>query len=152
MTCNSLHYGYNIQEYTLWIDLVQGAPVETALYGRKIRSFKGGWIYAAQEVDTPLVKIGYTWEHTPMRRLMSLWRQYKVPISFVALVYVPRAVFTLEHRVHAFLAPYRIEGEWFYLHMNQAKLEAIIRELTPALTAQVKLDKSWLRFGPFEPP
>jgi hypothetical protein len=103
-----------------------------------------GWIYAAQEVGTPLVKIGFTWWHTPQKRLMELWYQYHVPLSFVALVFVPTAVCMLERHLHRRLASARIEHEWFYLPMNQATLEALVAELTPAITAQVAAQQAYL--------
>jgi hypothetical protein len=107
-----------------------------------ISSFKGGWIYAAQEVETPLVKIGFTWGVMPMRRLLLLWREAGAPVYFVGLVRVASAVCAMERRVHAYLAPYRIHGEWFYLHMNQSTLEAIVTTLRPDHLRQVATDKA----------
>jgi Meiotically up-regulated gene 113 len=86
-----------------------------------------GWIYAAREDGTPLVKIGYTLNLVPYR-LQTLHRQYKTPFTLLAASYVPRYTCRVEHRIHSMLAPQRITGEWFYLHMSQQMLDTLVAQ------------------------
>jgi hypothetical protein len=46
----------------------------------------------------------------------------------VAAVKVAQGTRSLEQCLHKVLKPQRIKGEWFYLHMDQATLEALIQE------------------------
>jgi Meiotically up-regulated gene 113 len=75
----------------------------------------GGYIYAVQEVGTPLVKIGATRQPMAMR-LGELRAQYHVPLALIAAVPVTAYTFIVERRVHEQLATSRIQGEWFYLY------------------------------------
>ena len=52
------------------------------------------WIYAAQEVDAPLVKIGCT-RHVPSR-LTQLEAKFHTRLTLVAAVPVARCAFTVE--------------------------------------------------------
>ncbi len=98
-----------------------------------------GWIYAAQEEGTPLVKIGYTFYNDPCERLGTLRTSFKVPLSFVGLVYIAAGIEPMEQAIHARLASSRIEGEWFYLSINQAFLESVVRELLPFVAKALHL-------------
>ena len=86
---------------------------------RRLYRDSGGWIYAVQEDGDPLVKIGFTYA-TPHKRLGGLRREYR-------LNDLP---YFIEQWVHHLLLPQWIQGEWFYLHMNQAILETLVQEVT----------------------
>lgn len=83
-----------------------------------------GWIYAIYEDETPLVKIGYTQLGT-LERLKTLAYDNQQGMTLVGSVFVSHDVGKIERCVHRFLSQQRIEGEWFYLHINQAILEKI---------------------------
>lgn len=106
-------------------------------YRNWIMSKAGGWIYAVQEEGTPLVKIGYTGAARPEKRFRELSNYFHVSLSPVAMVKVPRYGRAMERLVHTALAAARIEGEWFYVSMNQALLEALITNALPALDARL---------------
>jgi hypothetical protein len=89
-------------------------------------SGEGGWIYAAQEAESPLVKIGYS-GYYPTRRLKELAYQFRTTFTLIAAVEVPWWTQKIELNVHRLLATERIEGEWFYLHITQASLETLVK-------------------------
>jgi hypothetical protein len=102
---------------------------------------RDGWVYAAREDDAPLVKLGFTRLH-PSARIQRLRYQYHAPITLLGAVHLNRLALYMERALHKTLAPYRIEGEWFYLHMNQAILEALVQHVMPAVLAQVEADEA----------
>ena len=101
---------------------------KAAKVGRK----GAGWVYAAREVGTPLVKIGYT-HKTPQQRVMALRHQFHTQFVLVAAVWVSRAAYFMEQFIHEALKPQRIEKEFFYCHMNQAIFESIIDDVVQTL-------------------
>ena len=99
----------------------------------------GGWIYAAREADAPLVKIGCT--TVVSHRLYALERQWHTRLTCVAAVAVGTALFKVERRIHDILRAQRIQGEWFYLHMNQQALEALVTRAQVMVTRRMSIDK-----------
>ena len=95
-------------------------------------SSKDGWVYAVYEQGTPLVKIGHTGLRV-QKRLAILSTQYRVPLELAAAVWIPTHVHRVEHALHKYLASSRIQGEWFYLYMNQMILEDLIGKVLPWL-------------------
>jgi hypothetical protein len=94
--------------------------VPTTHEHRREMGDKSGWIYAAQEDGTPMVKIGCTEKRGIGSRMSSLASSIGHSLTIVGAVYVGGHVFQVEHLVHIALHAQRIEGEWFYLHMNRA--------------------------------
>jgi hypothetical protein len=94
-----------------------------------------GWIYAAQEDQTPLVKIGCTTE-APLRRLDGLRLQFRVPLTLIAAVLVRPWPFRIERYVHQLLKAEHIEGEWFYGYMTQQRLEDLAAQAIARLEGQ----------------
>jgi Meiotically up-regulated gene 113 len=96
-----------------------------------IRRYRGshgpdGWIYAAREAQTPLVKIGCA-RYDIARRLTLLATTEKVALTLLGKVYVRNyRIFAVEWLIHDTLQAQRIQGEWFYLHMTQAWLEQLV--------------------------
>jgi len=89
---------------------------------------KDGYVYAVYEEGTPLVKIG----HTGLRlqdRLASIRSQYHVSLWIAGSVWIPKHVHRVEHALHRYFASSRIEGEWFYLHINQNILESLVEKI-----------------------
>jgi hypothetical protein len=84
----------------------------------------GGWIYAAQEDGTPLVKIGCS--TNLKKRLAELRCQFRTPMTLIAAAQVECCALGIERLVHTSLAAARIEREWFYLSVNQALLERLV--------------------------
>jgi hypothetical protein len=84
----------------------------------------GGWIYAAQEEGTPLVKIGCTC-YSPLERLYALHLEFRVPLTLLAAVVVHTTPYTIESCVHRLLAAEHITQEWFYGYMTQQRLERL---------------------------
>lgn len=96
-----------------------------------------GWVYAVQEDGTPLVKIGHTGCANLRTRWQLLQYQFRVPMTIVAGVCLPSMHYAMEQAIHTHLAPFCIQSEWFYLHMNQRRLEALVEERMPyALASQ----------------
>ena len=91
----------------------------------------GGWIYAAREEGTPLVKIGCTTDLK--QRLGHLRWEYHANMALLASVAVPCCALGIERRIHQRLASARIEGEWFYCHMSIARLEELALHARTAL-------------------
>jgi hypothetical protein len=86
----------------------------------------GGWIYAAREAQTPLVKIGCT-RYDIARRLALLASSEQVMLTLVGEVHVQNyRIFAIEWLIHDTLQAQRIHGEWFYLHMTQPWLEQLV--------------------------
>jgi len=75
--------------------------------GDSISGFKG-YVYFVTDPGSDLVKIGYS--KNPWARLSELRRTYGVALSVVATV---KTVEKSETTVHAALAEFRHEGEWF---------------------------------------
>jgi T5orf172 domain len=87
----------------------------------------GGWIYAAREGKTPLVKIGVT--ACVEARMKTLRSQFGCPFTLLGAVQVTyRYPWTVEFKVHRLLRAQHIEREWFYLHMDQQWLESLVRQ------------------------
>jgi hypothetical protein len=86
-----------------------------------------GWIYAAREEGSPLIKIGYTQNHVRYR-IQGLRREFKAAVILIAATHVRDYVYQVERRVHTLLAAQRITGEWFYLHMSQQALDALVAQ------------------------
>jgi hypothetical protein len=84
---------------------------------------RDGWIYAAQEEGTPLVKIGYSRE--VQERIAALKTELRARHALIAAVYVKRLALQVERRIHRHLAAQHIAHEWFYLSMNQQRLESL---------------------------
>ena len=84
---------------------------------------RDGWIYAAQEDGTPLVKIGYSRE--VQARLAILKTELRARHTLIGAVYVKRVALQVERRIHQDLIAQHIEREWFYLHMSQERLERL---------------------------
>ena len=99
----------------------------------------GGWIYAAKEADAPLVKIGCT--TVVSLRLRALERQWHTRLTCVAAVSVGTALFQVERRIHDLLRAHQIQGEWFYLHMSQQTLEALVARAQVMVTRRMSIDK-----------
>ena len=97
-----------------------------------------GWIYAAQEDGTPLVKIGCT-TLTPFRRLYSLRVQFRVPLTLIAAVRVQFFPHDIERYVHQLLKAEHIEGEWFYGYMTQQRLEHLAAQAVARLEGERRL-------------
>ena len=97
----------------------------------------GGWIYAAQEDQTPLVKIGCT-RVAPLRRLDGLRLQFRVPMTLIAAVLVQPWPFTIESYVHQLLKAEHIESEWFYGYMTQQRLEHLATQAVACLKGEIK--------------
>ncbi|GLX90665.1 hypothetical protein Pfra02_32330 [Pseudomonas fragi] len=76
--------------------------------GDNISGFKG-YVYFVTEPDSDLVKIGYS--KNPWARLSELRRSHGVALSVVATV---KTVDKSETTVHAALAEFRADGEWFH--------------------------------------
>jgi hypothetical protein len=87
---------------------------------------RNGWIYAAQEDGTPLVKIGYA-GYVP-GRITALKYELRARHTLIASVYVRRLALQVERRIHRLLAPQRIEREWFYLSMSQDALAQLAQQ------------------------
>jgi hypothetical protein len=98
-----------------------------------------GWIYAVQEGVTPLIKIGCT-TYPLAHRLRQLEYQFHIQCSVVGAVSVPDKLFTVEKRIHRLLAAEHIEGEWFYLHMDQKLLASLVQQVCLRLSQE---DCSW---------
>jgi hypothetical protein len=95
---------------------------------------RDGWIYAAQEDGTPLVKIGYS--RDVQWRMVTLKAQLRARHSLIAAVYVERLALQAERRIHRILSAQHIEREWFYLHMRQERLEALVQQAIQELLAE----------------
>jgi len=93
-----------------------------------------GWIYAIREDGTPLVKIGLTRQWDVKFRLRCLWATTHIPLTLIAAVYTEASALYVERQLHARLAASRIEGEWFYLHMNPATLERLVADAVQCLS------------------
>jgi hypothetical protein len=117
--------------------MLQGRNIPMPVYANRLCSRDAGWIYAVQEVGTPLVKIGFTRAHNPAKRLRELWHQFGVPLAYIGLVHIPQYAHAMEQLAHGALASSRIAGEWFYLYMNQARLEALVATLAPVLSLRL---------------
>jgi hypothetical protein len=88
----------------------------------------GGWIYAIAEDDTPLVKIGYTRRGTHYR-LQSLAATLRCALTLIGVVALVRDVHKIEWGIHRLLAQQHIGREWFYLSMNQQRLEELVTQV-----------------------
>jgi DNA-binding XRE family transcriptional regulator len=60
--------------------------------------------------------------------MQQLVRYAGAPVTLVAAAHVSVCAPQVEKRVHAFLASSRIEGEWFYLHLNQRTLANLVSQ------------------------
>ena len=100
----------------------------TTLAHRQGLTWSGGWIYAIAEDDTPLVKIGYTRTGT-QTRLYNVASTLQASVTLVGLVTVQRNVTAIERRIHVLLATQCIEGEWFYLYMDQDTLTGLVMQV-----------------------
>jgi T5orf172 domain len=125
-----------------WLGFSEIKQVTEALQQRQSGprqwSLDDGWVYAAQEVDAPLIKIGGTGRPLDSR-LKVLKAQYKTHFVLIGCVYVPcRCVFIVEHLIHKALTPSRIQGEWFYLHLNQHVLETLAAAVFAAYLVQLR--------------
>ena len=98
-----------------------------------------GWIYAIREDDAPLIKIGCTRRGIDLR-FACLARALQGPFLCVGVVYVAKTIFALERSIHALLPIEHIEGEWFYMTMNQALLETLV---TQAISLDSPLSPAW---------
>jgi len=97
-------------------------------WGEGLGGNEAGWIYAVQEDETPLVKIGYSKHYDVQCRVKALSRQFKVPLTLVAAVHIRQWVVKVERYIHWTLRASRIEGEWFYLDINQAILDNLAEQ------------------------
>ena len=95
-----------------------------------------GWIYAVREEGTPLIKIGYS--SAVASRVADLRTQLRVPLTLVAAIHVEQDVSRIERTIHSSLASARIQGEWFYLHISQDRLAALVEQ---ARTTLVRTDR-----------
>ena len=108
-------------------------------HDRKIARLNGalatpdpGWIYAAQEDGTPLVKIGYT-RFAPIKRLVGLRSQFGVSLTMISAMQVSAYICKVERMLHSLLAAEHIEREWFYLHMTHQRLVSLTQEAIDTL-------------------
>lgn len=79
-------------------------------YGRHRR----GYVYAAFNPLTGLIKIGCTSQH-PSERISQISRQVKARVELIAITVVENKK-SFEADLHAVFAKYRIFGEWFDLN------------------------------------
>lgn len=93
-----------------------------------------GWVYAASEVGTPLIKIGYSEVRDIENRMQGLRSQFKATFVLVGAVWISYAVRRVEMALHKKLAAQHIEREWFYLPMNPV----VFRELVEAVLPDVR--------------
>jgi len=98
-----------------------------------------GWVYAAQEDGTPLVKIGFTRLSRAETRVHTLRFQYHVPFTLIAAMWLTAGARRVERAIHELLAAQRIEGEFFYLHMSQAYLQTLIEMVLPNVRRDLHL-------------
>jgi T5orf172 domain len=110
-----------------------GSPVHLSLPRDSLEVFYSpggllcaGWIYAACEDGTPLVKIGHS--HSLQRRIRQLHTAFRTTCPLVAAVAVPCCAFPVERLVHTALAAARIERAWFYCRMTQAWLARLVAQ------------------------
>lgn len=97
-----------------------------------------GWIYAAQEVGTPLVKVGHTLGRNPVHRLKNLAYEHGSAMEFIAASHVTHWAYKIERVAHYLLQPYCIENEWFYLHVNAQTLRALIEQAVLLVNDQIE--------------
>ncbi|WP_338576277.1 DUF1376 domain-containing protein [Pseudomonas canadensis] len=99
-----------------WIHLRIERDIETVLTsprgkklpdGDSLSGFKG-YVYFVTDPDSYLVKVGYS--KNPWARLSELRRSHGVALSVVATI---KTVDKSETTIHAALAEFREEGEWF---------------------------------------
>lgn len=137
------HLGLSQRHHRYWDHIVWGSQRKNARFWGACRGVPltrygdhdwvhvtRGWIYAAIEERTPLVKIGCTQSGTETR-LRGLVQQFKADLVLVGAVYIPALLWSAERAVHNLLAPQHVQGEWFYLPMNQALLEQAVWRAWP---------------------
>jgi hypothetical protein len=98
----------------------------------------GGWVYAAQEDGTPLVKIGFTEYPHPLTRVLALRWVFHCSFTLIAAVAVSRGVRCFEKAIHAQLAAEHVEGEFFYLYMTQTLLESLVDRVRPEIYSRLE--------------
>jgi hypothetical protein len=94
-----------------------------------------GYIYAIQAEGTPYVKIGQT-TGSVEKRLRSLQTGQPFPLTILAVVRIDIPPRVLEGQVHALLAPYRHQGEWFEMTLDAGQLEHVVSLAMTALRQQ----------------
>jgi ribosome-binding protein aMBF1 (putative translation factor) len=125
--------------------MVRGKKRQEPGYGNPFTCGAGGWIYAVQEVWTPLVKIGCSTQATLTTRLHDLASAYHVPFRLVGSQHVPRWAYKVERRIHHALTSERIEGEWFYVHMTQQRLEALTKQAYREVFTWLLTNGQWVK-------
>jgi T5orf172 domain len=110
-------------------------------YRKRFFGGKDGWIYAAREEGAPLLKIGCTsgvaFAHI-QRRLWGLKHQFHADFSLCAAAYVPIYLRMVEHAIHQMLHAEHIEKEWFYLHLSNDSLRALVDRALVIVTTLTK--------------
>lgn len=100
-----------------WVHLRIERDIETVVSsprGKKLpvgETLKGfsGYVYFIKNHNSGLVKVGYS--KNPWARLAELRRNYGSELSVVATI---KTVEKSEVSIHAALAEFRVEGEWFF--------------------------------------
>lgn len=101
-----------------------------------------GWVYAARENETPLVKIGHTKNPNVGARLISLRFQFHVPFTLVGAIWIFDGVCYAERALHRKLEAERIEGEFFYLPMNQSLFAALVEAILPEVCERLQAEEA----------
>jgi hypothetical protein len=109
--------------------------------GRKLPngdSLKGfnGYVYFITNPDTGLVKIGYS--KNPWARLAELRRSYGSELNVVATI---KTVDKSEVSIHATLADYRVEGEWF---VENECIKSLISQVAAGQITTVDATRSYV--------
>jgi hypothetical protein len=102
-------------------------------WGEGMCGSAGGWVYAVQEDRTPLVKIGLSIHHDVQPRVKALPGQFGVSLTLVGTVYIAQWAAKVERYLPWMLRSSRIQGEWFYLYMNQATLDRLTAQAISAV-------------------
>lgn len=92
-----------------------------------------GWVYAAREDDTPLVKIGTSQLRYVEDRIKGLQSQFKVPFTLISAAWIAQGARLVERALHGALASSRIWQEFFYVSMTASRFTALVEELLPGV-------------------
>jgi hypothetical protein len=97
-------------------------------YTRPLRwtqtGYRAAWVYACQESDAPLVKIGHS--ANPKQRRYVIASEWQTSVSLVAATFVPSFAVKVEYSIHGLLASQWIEYEWYYTPMCQYILDGLV--------------------------
>lgn len=95
----------------------------------------GGFIYAIGAAGESSVKIGKT-AGSVATRLAALQVGYPARLQIHAAVRVEQGLDRIEKALHQVLETAHLQGEWFAVEMDQARLEALMAQASERLKAQ----------------